>query len=76
MTINYELVRRASGWKVNATIPDYPDISGAVLVMSLNAAARNESETLERRAEAEATARKIREALKYAAATPPRLRKD
>jgi hypothetical protein len=63
VTINYELVSRPTGWKVSSPIPDYPDIDGDVLVKSLNATAGNASETPERRAEAETTARKITEAL-------------
>ena len=66
VTINYELVKRPSGWKVNAPIPDYPDISGDVLVKSLTALAGNANETPERRAQAEATARKVAEAQKRA----------
>jgi hypothetical protein len=64
VTIKYELVKGPSGWKVNAPIPDYPDISSDALIMSLNATAEDTNETPERRAEAEKTVREIREALK------------
>jgi hypothetical protein len=63
VTINYELVKRAGGWKVDAPIPDYPDIDADVLIRSLNATAEDANETPERRAEAAATTRKLREAL-------------
>lgn len=64
VTINYELVKRQSGWKVNAPIPDYPDISADVLLKSLKASAENLQESAERRAQFSATARKLEEALK------------
>ena len=67
VTINYELVKRPTGWRVNAPIPDYPDIGGSVLVKLLNASAGNANETPERRAQAEVTARKIADALLGAA---------
>jgi hypothetical protein len=66
--INYELVKRGSGWKVNGPIPDYPEIGGDVLIKSLNAAAENANETPERRAQAGAAARKIADALARARA--------
>jgi hypothetical protein len=64
VTINYELVKRAGVWKVDGPIPDYPEIDADVLIRSLNATAEDASETPEHRAEAAATTRKIREALK------------
>jgi hypothetical protein len=76
VTINYELVRRPNGWKVNAPIPDYPDISSQILIRSLNAVAKNARETPERRAEAAATAHKIREALKSETTTSPKPDRD
>lgn len=64
-TINYELVRRLNGWKVDAPIPDYPDLDGHVLIRSLKAEARDAAETPERRAAAAATAQTIMDALKF-----------
>jgi hypothetical protein len=68
ITINYELVKHPSGWKVNAPIPDYPDISADVLIRLLRASAENVNETSERRVQAEATARKVADALNHARA--------
>ena len=69
MTVNYELVNRRSGWKVNAPIPDYPDIGADALIRMLRNSAESERETPERRAQAEITARKITEALTRSSAT-------
>jgi len=63
VTVNYELVKRPSGWKVDGPTPDYPEISADVLMRSLMALAEKRGEAPERRAKAEATARKIGEAL-------------
>jgi hypothetical protein len=63
LTVHYELVKRSSGWKVNAPIPDYPDISGDVLLGSLRTLAERANETPERRAKAEAAARKLGDVL-------------
>lgn len=71
-TINYELVNRSTGWKVDAPIPDYPDIDGRVLLRSLEATARDAKETPQRRATAAATAQKIMEALKLDAKASPK----
>ncbi|MGO8990391.1 MAG: hypothetical protein ACLQGU_03905 [bacterium] len=65
-TINYELVKRPSGWKVNAPIPDYPEISADVLIRSLKALAEKANETPERRVKAKATVRKLGDALNHA----------
>lgn len=62
VTVDYELVKRPNGWKVNAPIPDYPDVGADVLLNSLTTLAKNANETSERRAQAEATARKISDA--------------
>lgn len=69
VTVEYELVKRPGGWKVNSPIPDYPDISSDVLTRSLNATANNASETPERRAKAAKSLREIREALKSGTTT-------
>ena len=66
VTIDYQLVKRPSGWKVNAPIPDYPDISAAVLIKSLSASAENSRESPERRAQYSATARQVADAVSHA----------
>ena len=63
VTINYELVERQGDWKVNAPIPDYPDISANVLLKSLRASGEDPRESADRRTKFSATARKIAEAL-------------
>jgi hypothetical protein len=63
VTVNYELVKRPNGWKVNAPIPDYPDISADVLIRSLRSLAEKGNEKPERRVQAEATARKLGDVL-------------
>lgn len=63
VTINYELIKLPSGWKVNAPIPDYPDINADELIKMLRASSENLQETLERRVRYGATARKVEEAL-------------
>jgi hypothetical protein len=62
-TVNYELVRVASSWKVNAPVPDYPTISADVLLKSLQASAENVHESRERREQFNITARKIADTL-------------
>ncbi len=63
VTVNYELVKSPSGWKVTAPIPDYPDIGADVLIRSLRASAENLQESPERRAQFDAVARKLADAL-------------
>lgn len=50
ITIDYELVRGPEGWKIDAPIPDYPDLSAKVLLRQLKTAAKNPAQTEERRA--------------------------
>lgn len=76
VTLDYKLVKRPSGWKVNAPIPDYPDVGEDVLVKSLDATAGSASEPPERRGKAEATARKIKEAAKQETTTSPKPQTD
>jgi hypothetical protein len=66
VTINYELVRRPSGWKVNAPIPDYPDISAEVLIKSLKASAADLREPPERRTQFRTTSQNVAAALNRA----------
>jgi hypothetical protein len=63
VTINYELIERQRDWKVNAPIPDYPDISADVLLKSLRASGENLHQSADRRAKFSATAGKLAEAL-------------
>ncbi|SRR6266568_5720468 len=63
VTINFELIKFSSSWKVNAPIPDYPDINVFELIKMLRASAENSQETAERRVQYSDTARKIEEAL-------------
>ncbi len=66
VTINYELVECNGDWKVNAPIPDYPDISADVLLKSLIASGEDTRESADRRAKFRATAQKLKEALERA----------
>lgn len=59
--VDYELVKHSDTWKVNAPIPDYPDISDRVMVRSLEMKARSGGESTDRRAKFEAAARQIEE---------------
>ena len=63
VTINYELIERQRDWKVNAPIPDYPDISADVLLKSLRASGENLHQSADRRVKFSATASKLAEAL-------------
>lgn len=63
VTINYELVRYRSAWKVNAPIPDYPDISADVLIKSLRASSDNLRESPERRFQFKIVAHELADAL-------------
>jgi len=63
VTIKYELVKHRSGWKVNAPVPDYPDISADVLIKSLRASAESSSESQDRRAQFSASACKLSDVL-------------
>ncbi len=63
VTVDYKLVRRARGWKVDAPLPNYPDISPDVLIRELTALGANVNETADRRKLAEITARNIKAAL-------------
>jgi hypothetical protein len=65
VTVNYELVKRPNGWKIDAPIPDYPDISADVLKKSLAARAENPGESPERRAQFAATLRKLSDSLAH-----------
>ncbi len=67
VTVNYELVKRTDGWKINSPLPDYPDISAQVLLDLLTSKASSASESPARQTQFRATARKIAEAL----AAPP-----
>jgi hypothetical protein len=63
VTITYELVEQQGVWKVNAPIPDYPDISAEVLLESIKVSGEKPSETVDRRKKYKITARKLLEAL-------------
>jgi hypothetical protein len=63
VTVNYKLVRDTSGWKVDAPIPDYPDISVDVLLASLQASAKDVRESKERRGQFSITAQRIAAAI-------------
>jgi len=63
VTVNYELVKRTDGWKINSPLPDYPDISAQVLLDLLTSKASSASEPSARQTQFRATARKIAEAL-------------
>jgi hypothetical protein len=63
VTVNYELVERRGGWRVDGPIPDYPDLSLDVALKTLRATASDANETPERRGQAEAATRKITAAL-------------
>jgi hypothetical protein len=62
-TINYELVERQGAWKIDAPIPDYPDISADVLLNSLRASSGDPRQSVDHRAKFSATVRKITEVL-------------
>jgi hypothetical protein len=62
-TIRYELVKRQGHWKVSGPIPDYPEISGDVLLRWLNSIAEKSDVTQQRRTRALATAQEIRNAI-------------
>lgn len=59
VTINYELAKDQTGWKVSAPIPDYPDISAQVLMKRLRDSAADLHESSERRASFRATAENV-----------------
>jgi hypothetical protein len=59
VTIDYELISGPRGWKINAPIPDYPDISANVLLRSLRQKAETPQESSERQAQFRAVARKL-----------------
>ncbi len=63
VTVNYELVMRPSGWKVN-TGPDYPEVRAEVLIRRLRSLAKDKHRISEYRIKAEAMARKVEGALK------------
>ena len=63
VTVNYELIKDANGWKVNAPIPDYPDISSDTLLALLQISAKDLRESRERREQFSATAHRIAAAL-------------
>jgi hypothetical protein len=69
VTIDYQLTRSLGGWKVSGPPFDYPDVEASVLIMSLRASAQSGRKTPEDRAQAEATARKIADALAAAGNT-------
>ena len=64
ITIRYELVRGPRSWKVNAPIPDYPEIGTKAVLELLRNISGNEQEEPERRAEATRAARELEAALK------------
>ena len=63
VTIRYELVKRRGAWRVNGPIPDYPEVSGEVLIKSLRSIAGKSGVTQQRRTRALATAQKIKDAI-------------
>jgi hypothetical protein len=67
VTINYELVQRGLGWRIDGPIPDYPDLGFKELRRKLRTAAESTTETADRRSKFEAAARE----LDKAQATPP-----
>jgi hypothetical protein len=61
--VNYKLVRHGGAWKVNAPIPDYPDINAEVLLKYLQKSAEDPQELRERREMFRSAERKIKDSL-------------
>lgn len=59
VTINYELIKSPSGWKIDEPIPDYPDIGADTLKKLLAAAAESPKEPPERKAKIAETLQKL-----------------
>lgn len=59
VTINYELIKSPSGWKIDEPIPDYPDIGADTLKESLAASAESSKEPPERKAKFAETLQKL-----------------
>jgi hypothetical protein len=62
-TINHVLVKSERGWRVDAPIPDYPELGVNVLMRSLRAAAGDAKETPEHRTQAQKLADTINASL-------------
>ena len=63
VTVNYGLIRSENRWKVNAPIPDYPDIGAKTLISLMETSAKNVQESQDRRRQFTVTAQMITAAL-------------